>query len=53
MEPKNFEVKITYNAEMKKAEIQINDTITEVQLGVNTVKDILEFLQRIIIKRFC
>lgn len=53
MEPKSFEIKVTYNAEMKKAEIQINDTMTEVQLGINTVKDLLGFLQRIIIKRFC
>ena len=53
MEPKSFEIKITYNEEIKKAEIQINDTMTEVQLGINTVKDLLGFLQRIIVKRFC
>lgn len=53
MKPNDFEIVLKYNKEQQRCEIVLNPTTGEVAMGLESVKDILEFLQRVIIKRFC
>lgn len=53
MEPKSFEIVLKYDATNHKMTVVLDSNTGEVAMGLNTVKDILGFLQRVIIKRFC
>lgn len=53
MEPKSFEIVLKYDATNHKMTVVLDPNTGEVAMGLNTVKDILGFLQRVIIKRFC
>lgn len=53
MKPKNFEITLKYDANNHKMVVILNPETGEVAMGLETVKDILGFLQTVIIKRFC
>ncbi len=53
MKPKSFDIILRFNAEEQKIQIILDQNTSRIGVGLQTVKDILGFLQVIIIKNFC
>ncbi len=53
MKPKSFEIAIKFDAEQQIIQITLGENTSKIGAGLQTVKDILGFLQVVIIKNFC
>ena len=52
MKPKSFKINIEYDADSGRLDVYLPNGMIQTSIGIITIKDILEELQKILIRRF-